>query len=47
MRLPVYEIAERLNFEDTSYMCRFFHRKTGCSPLMFRNGNATSEIVEQ
>lgn len=43
-RLPVSEIAERLNFEDTSYLCRFFRRKTGCSPLEFRNGNAVQEV---
>lgn len=42
-RLPVSEIAERLNFEDTSYMCRFFRRKTSCSPLEFRNGNTVQE----
>lgn len=45
-RLPVSEIAERLNFEDTSYMCRFFRCKIGCSPLEFRNGNAVPKIRE-
>ncbi len=37
--LTVAEIAERLNFEDASYMCRFFRRKTGLSPLEFRKQN--------
>lgn len=37
--LPVGEIAELLNFEDASYMCRFFRRKTGMSPLEFRKQN--------
>lgn len=45
-RLPVSEIADRLNFEDASYMCRFFRRKTGCSPLEFRNGSAARETAE-
>ncbi|WP_285820366.1 helix-turn-helix transcriptional regulator [Bacteroides acidifaciens] len=36
--LSVTEIAERLNFKDVSYMCRFFRRMTGVSPLEFRNG---------
>jgi len=29
-------IAEQMNFEDTSYMCRFFRRHTGMSMLDFR-----------
>ena len=37
-RLPVTAIARRMNFEDASYMCRFFRRETGCSPMEFRNG---------
>lgn len=37
-QLSVADIAERLNFEDTSYMCRFFRRMTGCSPMEFRHG---------
>ncbi|MDE6451201.1 MAG: helix-turn-helix transcriptional regulator, partial [Odoribacter sp.] len=36
--LSVSDIAVRLNFEDVSYMCRFFRRLVGCSPLAFRNG---------
>ncbi len=36
-QLSVAAIAERLHFEDASYMCRFFRRMTGCSPLKFRN----------
>lgn len=32
----VKEIAARLGFEDTSYMCRFFRKKTGKSPTEYR-----------
>lgn len=35
--LAVAEIAGRLHFEDASYMCRFFRRMTGRSPLEFRH----------
>ncbi len=45
-RLSVSEIADLLNFGDVSYMCRFFRRKTGCSPLEFRNGSAARETAE-
>lgn len=34
--LPIKAIAERVNFEDTSYLCRFFRRMTGQSPQQFR-----------
>lgn len=37
-QLSVAEIADRLRFEDASYLCRFFRRMTGCSPLAFRSG---------
>ncbi len=36
-QLSVKEIAKRLNFEDTSYMCRFFKRRTGMSFSEYRN----------
>lgn len=39
--LSVKEIAERLCFDDDSYMCRFFRRMTGMSLLQFRNGTQT------
>lgn len=29
-------IADRLHFEDSSYMCRFFRKYTGMSPLAYR-----------
>lgn len=35
--LSVKNIAEELSFEDPSYMCRFFRRLTGLSPIDFRN----------
>ena len=34
--LPIKAIAEKVNFEDTSYLCRFFRRRTGQSPQQFR-----------
>lgn len=37
-QLPVAEIASRLHFEDASYLCRFFRRCVGRSPLEFRRG---------
>lgn len=33
---PLKTIAEQMNFEDVSYMCRFFRRHTGMSPTEFR-----------
>lgn len=33
----VKEIANTLHYEDISYLCRFFRRKTGMSPMQFRN----------
>lgn len=36
--LTVREIADRMNFSDSSYMCRFFRKNTGISPMDFRNG---------
>lgn len=35
--LSVKSIADELNFEDASYMCRFFRKMTGMSPNQFRN----------
>lgn len=35
--LSLTDIAEELHFEDSSYMCRFFRRLTGMSPMEFRN----------
>ena len=34
--LPVKDIADRLHFEDASYMCRFFKRYTGMSLTAYR-----------
>lgn len=34
--MSIKEIAARLCFEDDSYMCRFFRRITGQSPMQFR-----------
>lgn len=35
--LSVKHIAAELNFEDPSYLCRFFRRMTNLSPIEFRN----------
>lgn len=35
--LSVKNIAAELNFEDASYMCRFFRRLAGLSPINYRN----------
>ena len=38
-QMTVAEIAGRLHFEDASYMCRYFRRMTGMSPIEFRSGS--------
>lgn len=35
--LSIKSIAGEMNFEDPSYMCRFFRRHTGSSPTEYRN----------
>lgn len=35
--LSVKQIAERLHYDDTSYLCRVFRKQTGMSPIQFRN----------
>lgn len=37
--LSVKNIAMEMHFEDPSYLCRFFRRMTGMSPIAFRNSN--------
>lgn len=37
--LSVKNIAAELNFEDVSYMCRFFRKRVGVSPSEYRNCN--------
>lgn len=34
--LTIKDIAERLNYEDTSYLCKVFRRHTGMSPIEYR-----------
>ena len=34
--VPVKGIADALHFEDVSYMCRYFRRMTGMSPMDYR-----------
>lgn len=35
--LSIKEIAERLNYDDPSYLCRIFRKQTGLSPIQYRN----------
>ena len=42
--MPVKAIASNLNFEDVSYMCRYFRRLTGTSPVEYRQ-NAKNRSV--
>ena len=35
--LTVKKIAEEMHFEDDSYLCRYFRRQTGMSPIDYRN----------
>lgn len=37
--MSVKDIASEMNFEDSSYMCRFFRRVTGYSPGEFRENH--------
>lgn len=38
--MPIKQIASELNFEDVSYLCRYFKRLTGISPADYRKGLA-------
>lgn len=35
--MPVKGIAERLGYDDPSYMCRVFRRREGMTPIQYRN----------
>lgn len=35
--LTVKQIAERLHYDDPSYLCRIFRKQTGMSPIQYRN----------
>lgn len=35
--ITIKELAVKFNFEDPSYMCRYFKRQTGTSPMEFRD----------
>lgn len=41
--LSVKNIATELNFEDVPYMCRFFRRNTGLSPMEYRHSTKKEE----
>lgn len=34
--LPIWEIAERMNFANPSFFCKFFKRETGMTPAVYR-----------
>ncbi|MEX8518497.1 MAG: helix-turn-helix domain-containing protein [Leptothrix sp. (in: b-proteobacteria)] len=37
---PISKLAFELGFEDPAYFCRFFKRRTGCSPRQYRTDHA-------
>ena len=41
--LSIKEIAVQLNYDNPSYMCRFFRKITGKSPLEYRNSRTESQ----
>lgn len=42
--LSIKCIAANLNYEDASYMCRFFKKEAGMSPIEFRNKTKYREL---
>ena len=36
--LPIYEVADRLDFQSATFFSRFFKRETGVTPREYRNG---------
>ncbi|MBO5552932.1 MAG: helix-turn-helix domain-containing protein, partial [Paludibacteraceae bacterium] len=32
------QLAEEMNFPNTSFLCKYFKRMTGVSPLRYRRG---------
>ena len=44
--MSVKHIASELNFEDVSYMCRYFRRQTGMSPMDYRTFSKRQVLVE-
>lgn len=43
--LSVKQIAERLHYDDPSYLCRIFRKQTGMSPICYRNKNRFGRSV--
>ena len=41
--VPVTQLAYELGFADPGYFCRFFKRRTGCTPNEYRNKHASAE----
>ena len=44
--MSVKHIASELNFEDVSYMCRYFRRQTGMSPMDYRAFSKRQVLAE-
>lgn len=42
-RSSICEISDLMNFNDVSYMCRFFKRMTGMTPLEFRHATTPTK----
>ncbi|WP_347239665.1 helix-turn-helix domain-containing protein [Providencia rettgeri] len=42
--LSIKQIADELNFEDTSYLCRYFKRHTGMTLTGFKKRIAQKEL---
>lgn len=45
--LTVKEIAERLHYDDPSYLCRVFRKNTGFSPIQYRNMQRDDELAKR
>jgi AraC family transcriptional regulator, transcriptional activator of pobA len=41
--VPVTQLAYELGFADPGYFCRFFKRRSGCTPNEYRNKHSTAE----
>ena len=42
--LPIYQIAEKLNFTNIEHIARFFRHETGMTPLAYRKKFSTAQF---